>query len=34
MILFLWLAERRSIADLARGAPDRESGTPQVLEQR
>ena len=34
MILFLWLAERRSIADLARGEPDRESGTPQVLVQR
>ena len=34
MILFVWLAERRFIADLARGESDRDSGTPQVLEQR
>jgi hypothetical protein len=32
MILVLWLAERRSIADLARSDPEREAGTPQVLE--
>lgn len=32
MILAIWLAERRSIADLARGDPAREAGTPQVLE--
>jgi hypothetical protein len=34
MILCVWLAERRSIADLARGDPAREAGTPQVLERR
>ena len=34
MILAVWLAERRSIADLARGDPDREAGTPVVLERR
>jgi hypothetical protein len=33
MILAIWLAERRSIADLARGDLAREAGTPQVLEQ-
>jgi len=32
MILAIWLAERRSIADLARSDPTREAGTPQVLE--
>jgi hypothetical protein len=32
MILCIWLAERRSIADLARGDLAREAGTPQVLE--
>jgi hypothetical protein len=32
MILAIWLAERRSIADLARGDLAREAGTPQVLE--
>jgi hypothetical protein len=34
MILAVWLAERRSIADLARGDLEREAGTPQVLERR
>ena len=34
MILAIWLAERRSIADLARNDPAREAGTPQVLERR
>jgi len=34
MILAIWLAERRSIADLARGDLERETGTPQVLERR
>jgi hypothetical protein len=34
MILAIWLAERRSIADLARNDPVREAGTPQVLERR
>ncbi|HEV8390010.1 MAG TPA: PAS domain-containing protein [Dongiaceae bacterium] len=34
MILAIWLAERRSVADLARGDLEREAGTPQVLEQR
>ncbi len=34
MILAIWLAERRSIADLARGDPAHEVGTPQVLERR
>ena len=33
MVLAIWLAERHSIADLARGALAREAGTPQVLEQ-
>lgn len=32
MILAVWLAERRSVADLARGDPAREAGTPLVLE--
>ena len=32
MILAIWLAERRSISDLARGDLAREAGTPQVLE--
>jgi hypothetical protein len=32
MILVLWLAERRSIADLARGDAASEAGTPQMLE--
>ena len=32
MILCIWLAERRSVADVARGDPGREAGTPQVLE--
>ena len=34
MILAIWRAERRSIADLARGELDREAGMPRVLEQR
>lgn len=34
MILTVWLAERRSIADLARGEPEHEAGEPQVLEPR
>jgi hypothetical protein len=34
MILAIWLAERRSIADLARSDEEREAGVPQVLEQR
>lgn len=34
MILAIWLAERRSIADLARSDKGREAGVPQVLEQR
>lgn len=34
MILAIWLAERRSVADLARGGLEREAGTPRVLEQR
>jgi hypothetical protein len=34
MILAIWLAERRSIADFARGDLEREAGAPQVLEQR
>ena len=34
MILCIWLAERRSVADLARGDPAREAGTPQVLARR
>ena len=34
MILAVWLAERRSIADLARSDLQREAGTPQVLELR
>jgi len=34
MVLAIWLAERRSVADLARGDPAREAGTPQVLERR
>jgi hypothetical protein len=34
MILAVWVAERRSLADLARGDPAREAGTPQVLERR
>jgi hypothetical protein len=34
MILCVWLAERRSLADLARGDLAREAGTPQVLAQR
>jgi len=34
MILAIWLAERRSIADLARSDKEREAGVPQVLEQR
>ncbi|WP_119302394.1 PAS domain-containing protein [Dongia deserti] len=34
MILAVWLAERRSLADLARNEPEREAGTPQVLERR
>jgi hypothetical protein len=32
MILAIWLAERRSIAELARGDQQREAGAPQVLE--
>ena len=32
MILAIWIAERRSIADLARGDKEREAGVPQVLE--
>ena len=34
MILAIWLAERRSIADLARSDAASEAGTPQVLERR
>jgi len=34
MILVIWIAERRSIADLARGDPEREAGMPRVLEHR
>ena len=34
MILAVWIAERRSVADLARGAPEREAGEPMVLERR
>jgi hypothetical protein len=34
MILAIWLAERRSISDLVRGAPEHEAGTPQVLERQ
>jgi len=34
MILAVWMAERRSIADLARGDPARDAGEPRVLEQR
>ena len=34
MILAIWLAERRSIADLADSDLEREAGTPQVLERR
>ena len=33
MILAIWLAERRSIADLARGDLEREAEMPKVLEQ-
>lgn len=32
MILAIWLAERRSIADLARAGPAHDAGTPVVLE--
>ena len=34
MILAIWLAERRSIADLARSDHASEAGTPQVLERQ
>ena len=34
MILAVWLTERRSLADLARGDPAREAGTPMVLERQ
>jgi hypothetical protein len=34
MILAIWLAERRSVPDLARGQPGREAGEPMVLERR
>jgi hypothetical protein len=34
MVLAIWLAEGRSIADLARSDKEREAGVPQVLEQR
>jgi hypothetical protein len=34
MVLAIWLAERRPVADLARGEPGREAGTPIVLERR
>lgn len=33
MILAVWIAERRSVADLARGDPERDAGEPRVLEQ-
>ncbi len=32
MILAIWLAERRTAADMARQGPDREAGAPLVLE--
>jgi hypothetical protein len=32
MILAVWLAERRSVADVARGEPEVEAGVPRVLE--
>jgi hypothetical protein len=34
MVLAIWLAERRPVADLARGEPGREAGMPIVLERR